>query len=116
MIWVGAQALVYPVGSFEHGLQIGAEASFVQLKGTRRYNSSFNDLARTFAQARGQTWNGTPDQEVSDSAFIPGLVIGYKLVTKSGFTINPQLAGDVVISDDPTKIIPRLALNVGWSF
>lgn len=101
VVWVGAQALTYPVGGFDHGLQLGVEASFASLWGTRRYSQS--------PLTRG------PDRELRESGFLPGVVLGYKLVTKAGLTFNPQIAADLVVSAEPATILPRLALNAGWS-
>jgi hypothetical protein len=107
-LWLGGQALLYPVGSFEHGAQLGVEASYMRVWGTRSYNGSF-------AQFLGSS--SVPDARLSGGAFAPGVLIGYKLVTKPGFTFNPQLALDAIFaSDGSSALAPRLTLNAGWSF
>jgi len=115
LVWVGAQALVYAVGTFEHGLQIGTELSYAHVWGERRYNESWKEMSAFFND--GTVSPGLADEHVSGGALVPGVVIGYKLVTKPGLTLNPQLAGDVQISREGiSKVYPRLALNAGWSF
>jgi hypothetical protein len=117
VVWVGAQALVYPVGTFDHGLQLGVEASVMTAWGYRRYGKLYDEIGASFAKAAGKQWAGLPDEKLSDTSFFPGIVIGYKLATKSGFTVNPQLAGDLLVSTtERTTILPRLAVNAGWSF
>lgn len=116
LMTVGGQVLAYPIGSFEHGLQIGAEASFTHVGGTRRYTDSYDDLVGSLARVNGRRVTHVPDQEVSGNMFLPAIVIGYKLVTRPGFTINPQLTGGVAFSEAPPLLAIRLALNVGWSF
>ncbi len=109
-VMIGAQALAYPLGDFEHGLQVGLEASALYFWGTRRFSETLKALALNPPP-------GTfPDQKVQGFAFLPGLVVGYKLVTAAGFTVNPQLAADVVISSEPIAISPRLGVYAGWSF
>jgi hypothetical protein len=115
-IWVGAQALAYPVGGFDHGLQIGVEASFMQTWGSRRYSPFYKELAASMAKVHDKPFTGVPDRDVEGSAFLPGVVVGYKLVTQVGFTFNPQVAADLFVSNAPVKVVPRLALNAGWSF
>lgn len=105
-VWAGAQALAYPVGNFDHGLQVGVEASFIRTSGTRRASANFVSLAG----------GAVPDESVARTAFLPGIVIGYKLATEVGFTFNPQLGVDLVVGDGSGIVLPRLALNVGWSF
>lgn len=111
VVWAGAQALLYPLGTFEHGLQVGIEASFVGAWGKRHYTS--------LVVADGQsdvTRVARPSIRHSETGFLPGVVIGYKLVTKAGFTFNPQFATDYIVSAGALKTTPRLALNAGWSF
>lgn len=113
---VGGQVFAYPLGTFEHGLQLGVEAGFVHVQGTRHFNAAYGRLASSIAHVRGLPDVGTSDVPLSGNAFVPGLVVGYKLITRPGLTFNPQVAGDVVLSDAPTRLVPRLALNAGWSF
>lgn len=102
------QALVYPVGSFVHGLQTGAEARFLWLWGTRSPGSFLSELS-----------DGAPPTTFSGGAFAPGFLVGYKLATNVGFTFNAQLAIDVAIvtGHAPTAGVgPRSEVDVGWSF
>jgi hypothetical protein len=117
MVWVGAQALLYPVGGFERGAQLGVEASYLGLFGTRSYNASFVSLENGIVATQGKPGVASvPEDRFTRNAFVPGVVVGYKLATKAGFTFNPQLALDMVLSSEPVNLAPRLALNVGWSF
>jgi hypothetical protein len=43
-------------------------------------------------------------------------VLGYKIVTRLGFTFNPQIAAGPLVTGEGVAIAPRLALNAGWSF
>jgi hypothetical protein len=58
----------------------------------------------------------TGDTPKSEDTVAPGIVVGYKLVTSPGLTLNPQFAYDVLIGDGSPRALPRLALNAGWSF
>ncbi len=95
---VGAQALYYPVGRFDHGMQLGLEAHDGPL------------LAGVGPTGRPLTEN--------DLLLAP--VVGYKLATAPGFTLDLQggvgwqlLLGGTAVT---TGLGVDLRLNVGWTF
>lgn len=98
---VGGQVRWYPVGSFIHGLQVGAELLYLHI--------SLDDA-----------YAGT----VNGAGLALGPFIGYKIATNVGFTFDAQLgfewmaarAESSSASAEAKSIIPLLNLNVGWSF
>lgn len=107
-VWeVGGQFVGYPVGHFDHGMQVGLEVLYAGV--------STNDNAKvTVATATG---------------LATGPFIGYKLATKVGFSFNVQggveyvfaradasSANGATASAEKKSVIPLLNANVGWSF
>lgn len=110
-VWeAGGQLLAYPVGDFDHGMQLGAEVMY-----------------------KGVTLDEAPKSNVEVKAAASGLgispLIGYKYATKVGFTLTVQ--GGITIfavqanaSDNNGNtaaksdrlIGPLLNFNIGWSF
>ena len=102
----GAQFRYYPVGSFIHGMQLGAEFYY--------------------------TYVETGDVAISGSGdgLAVGPFVGYKIATNVGFTFDAQLgaqyltlrakATDLASGTSATakddKFIVLLNLNIGWSF
>lgn len=109
-VWeVGGQFVGYPVGDFDHGMQLGLEVLYAHV--------STNDTG-----ANGVTLSGV------GSGLGVGPFIGYKLATKVGFTFNIQGGVEYMAvradATDGTRssgtnqsaFIPLANLNVGWSF
>lgn len=101
MFEAGASARYYALGSFRHGLQLGAEALYVH--------------ADTTADATGVQAAGL------------GLApfVGYKWTHRTGFTVDAQLgvtylvaraASDAGAAATARDVAPLLNLNVGYSF
>jgi hypothetical protein len=104
--WAGAQIVVYGVGSFTHGLQVGAEASWMQLWLTKTDGSLDTSLGLE-----------APALHRSAGVLLTGAVFGYKYVAPFGLTFNPQFAvGPAIATDGSFAVLPRLALNAGWTF
>lgn len=108
-VWeLGGQLVAYPIGHFDHGLQLGVEALYV---GVKR-----DDSAGTIPIAAGA------------DGFAAGPLVGYKLATKVGFTFNVQAGAEFVLArgdaqvgnasahGSGTTVVPLLNMNVGWSF
>lgn len=90
----GLQAIYYAVGSFNHGMQLGPHVLF----------SSSSDK-RSEAPA-----------DIEDTISV-GAVVGYKLVTRVGFTVNAQLS--VLAYDDGeggVALGPLPNVKLGWTF
>lgn len=106
---LGGQFVGYPVGHFDNGMQLGAQALFLG--------------AATSTSSSGQTIRAE-GQGLSLGAFV-----GYKLATKIGFSFNIQggvqvlamraqansTTGQSADAGD-SAVAPLLALNLGWSF
>jgi len=107
-VWeVGGQFVGYPVGHFDHGMQLGLEVLYAGV--------STNDNAKvTVATATG---------------LATGPFIGYKLATKVGFSFNVQggvqyvfaradasSSNGTTASAEQKSVIPLVNANVGWSF
>jgi len=105
----GASVRYYPLGSFQGGLQVGAEALYVYLA---------VDESTTSVVVSG----------ASDGLSL-GPFVGYKWTGRSGFTFDGQLGLAVAAyhahaedsaggssSADSSSVFPLLNLNVGWSF
>lgn len=113
-VWeVGGQAVGYPVGHFDHGMQLGAEILYVG--------------ASADSTTGGKTVSATA------TGLATGVFVGYKLATKVGFSFNVQggvsyltARGEATSSPSPTqqgtvvaegrRWLPLLNLNAGWSF
>lgn len=103
---VGGHFNYYVIGDFDHGMQLGVEALYLKIaRSEQNYRSA--------ASANG---------------FAVGPYVGYKLITRVGFTFESNLGFQYVAaraeaSDGTTTaeaksstVIPLLNLNVGWSF
>ncbi len=104
----GAQLQYYLLGNFDHGMQLGAEAVFVQVSGS---------VGTVTGLGQG---------------LVAGPYIGYKVAADVGFTFNAQLGYQVGLisasaedtsdgssssaSGEESASGPLLNLNVGWSF
>lgn len=109
-VWeVGAQFLGYPVGHFDHGMQLGVEAVYVGLAGS--------------------TGSGSAQVTGLGHGFAVGPLLGYKFASDVGFSLNIQggvqylVARAEATAKDGTSAsasdsawIPLLNLNLGWSF
>jgi hypothetical protein len=107
-VWeVGGQFVSYPVGHFDHGMQLGAQALYVGLSGDQNIGSVKITGAGTGLGV--------------------GPFVGYKLATKVGFSFNVQggvqymavratasTTGDSA-SASGSQFGPILNINVGWS-
>lgn len=92
----GAQGIGYPLGSFDHGLQLGGEILATRLG----------------------------DDEVNATGVSVGPFIGYKIAARFGLTFNAQLgaayyiatasSGNVSVNDEDFGAL--FNLNLGWSF
>jgi len=109
-VWeLGGQFRWYPIGSFDHGMQLGVEFLYAHVSGT---------------SVASPTTSGV------GSGFAVGPFIGYKIATNIGFTFDAQLgvewigaratAKDSATGDanstTSSAFIPLVNLNVGWSF
>jgi hypothetical protein len=108
-IWFGGQLLIYPVGDFEHGLQLGSEVSVMRAWGSRSQGSLSRSMTDTLQVPP------VPNQRIDETGVMPGIFIGYKLVTRAGLTLNPQLGAAYRLGDESGFAL-RIALNAGWSF
>lgn len=93
-IWeVGGQMRYYALGSFSHGMMIGADVGYVDVNG--KLESAMETLVGTRA----------------------GGFLGYKLILKSGFTVEAQLGPVYVWGDGGRSEWQTLHnLRLGWSF
>ncbi|MGA9524070.1 MAG: hypothetical protein WBV82_21595 [Myxococcaceae bacterium] len=104
VVETGGQFRFYPIGNFNHGMQLGAEIQYVFA------TASSGDI---FAVAGGLS---------------AGPFIGYKIATNVGFTfeaqagvavntVNASASGSGVSTSSTTSSVgPLLNLNIGWSF
>lgn len=100
----GGQGRWYPVGSFDHGMQLGAEVLAVH---------AFGSDSGVRARATGVTL---------------GPFVGYKVAARFGLTFDTQLGvqfeaidatatnGTSTASAGESKLGPLFNLNLGWSF
>ena len=109
-VWeAGGQFVGYPVGHFDHGMQVGLEALYAGVSGDEKSGNT-----RIAATASG---------------FASGPFVGYKLATSSGFSFNVQggvsylfvqaqasSSSGVTASAEQTRVLPILNANLGWSF
>lgn len=106
---VGGQLTAYPIGHFDHGMQVGLETVYLGVA--------------------GDDSNGNVKVTAAASGFAAGPFIGYKLATRSGFSFNVQGGFEYVLvqadassssgataSAEETRWIPLVNANVGWSF
>lgn len=109
-VWeVGGQFVGYPVGHFDHGMQLGAEVLYVGVSGA----------------------DGAGSVKVSGAGdgLAAGPFVGYKLATKVGFSFNVQggvqymmaraeasSTSGATASASDSRVIPLLNINAGWSF
>lgn len=103
---VGGQARYYALGDFNHGLQLGAEALYI-------------DIDEDDIDVKDELFTGVR-QGVAIGPFV-----GYKLATELGLTVNAQLGvartgiGAGSEDDERDEVShwkPLVNLNVGWSF
>lgn len=105
---LGAQGRWYLLGSFQEGLHLGAELLYLRL------------IGEEFSEG---------DVTAASDATMVGPLIGYKLVTDLGFTLDAQAGGQVAWlrgdlrsssgerdSGAEVILVPLLNLNIGWSF
>lgn len=109
-VWeVGGQFVGYPVGHFDHGMQLGVELLYAGVSTDEK--------------------SGSVSVAGAANGLAVGPVVGYKLATKVGFSFNVQGGAEYVAmraqassnngqtaSARDSAIIPVLNLNVGWSF
>jgi hypothetical protein len=119
-IWqLGSQIRFYPVGSFEHGMQLGAE--FFYLFGSASATGSLTLGPGQMTPPGNLTATGT--------GLKIGAFVGYKLVLPVGFTVEAQagigylslkgVARDEAghsKSADYKSAVPLANASVGWSF
>ena len=105
-VWeVGGQFVGYPVGHFDHGMQLGLEVLYAGA------STSYNRVSAT------------------ELGLASGPFIGYKLATRVGFSFNVQAGVQYVFakgeasstsgamaSAEQADVVPLVNLNVGWSF
>jgi len=102
----GASFRYYMLGSFIHGMQLGAEVLYAYVSGSEG------------------TVSGTGE------GLVAGPFVGYKVATNVGFTFDAQLGVQVGLiqaeaedssdgdsaEDEDSALIPLLNINIGWSF
>lgn len=120
-VWEGGlQIRFYPVGTFDHGLQVGAEIVYLTGSASTTGNITPDDDP-------GATSNGP--LTAKGSGFKVGPFVGYKLALPVGFTLAAQIGVDYLslkgIAKDAngttrtgdTKTAFLLAdAGIGWSF
>ncbi len=109
-VWeAGAQAKYYLIGSFQHGMELGAQVQYVGVSGS--------------------TSSGNVSVGGDGGGIAVGPFIGYKLATKVGFTCDLQAGAQYAAvgasatsstgdsaSRHSSAILPLVNLHVGWSF
>lgn len=109
-VWeVGGQFVSYPVGHFDHGMQLGAELLYVGVSGTAE--------------------SGTASASGSGQGLSMGPFIGYKYTAPVGFALSLQAGVAYVTaradakdsngntaSDSDSQIAPIININLGWAF
>src|SRR5262249_8674590 len=109
-VWeLGGQFDYYLVGTFEHGMQLGAQAEYAGVSG------KVGDANVTVFGTGG--------------GFAVGPFVGYKLATKVGFTLDVQggaqyaAVGASAVSSTgqsaaarASSILPLVNIHIGWSF
>lgn len=101
---VGGQVRYYLIGDFDHGMQIGAEVMYMYMDDSHE------------------------GVQVNGAGLCAGPFVGYKIITRVGFTFDAQLGVEYVIanasasdssnsaSSSGDTTITLLNLNTGWSF
>lgn len=104
---LGAHFNYYVLGTFDHGMQLGVEALYL-------------NIARPAS--------GTVQIAAAADGFAVGPYLGYKIITRVGFTFEANggvqyVAARASATDGSTtatasdkRVIPLVNLNVGWSF
>jgi hypothetical protein len=100
------QVFAYPIGSFNHGMQVGFEVDLLRSSGSTADNAL----------------------KITSTSVSPGILAGYKVDVSGGFAIQAHLglrlenssltvqsAGGQVRSSK-TELEPLLRLNIGYSF
>jgi hypothetical protein len=109
-VWeIGGQARYYAIGSFEHGMEVGAQGEYLGVS-----TSASDGTVTVFGAGNG---------------VVLGPFLGYKLATKVGFTLdlqggvayeiataNAQSSTGQTASAGGNAIVPLLNLHLGWSF
>jgi hypothetical protein len=109
-VWeAGGQFRYYPIGTFEHGMQLGAHLEYIGASAS----GSSGDV-KVFGAGNG---------------VVMGPFVGYKLATKVGFTLDLQggVGYEVVTASANTsngttatasanQFVPLVNIQVGWSF
>jgi hypothetical protein len=105
---VGGQVVVYPLQPFK-SLQLGVEAIYLRVESDESTSGGVTGIGIGFAV---------------------GPLVGYKLITSGGFTFFVQGGFEYIAvrgeaedsssgqsaSDEDSRVIPLLNLNLGWSF
>jgi hypothetical protein len=93
-IWeIGGQFRYYLLGSFTHGLMVGADAGYIGLD---------REMANAMAYLVGARAGG---------------FVGYKFTMKIGFTAEAQIGPVYVWQDaDTSELQTLINLKIGWSF
>jgi hypothetical protein len=90
---VGGQFRYYPVGSFTHGMVLGAELSYLHAFGDHEFGQDYCVGTRI------------------------GAFLGYKIAMKNGLTFDLQLGPEYVIDDSGNTQAQTLrGFRIGWSF
>lgn len=92
IVVLGGQVVYYAVGSFNHGMQLGPHV-----------------LLETSSDRRSGT------VETADSVYA-GAFVGYKLVTRVGFTVNAQVSVLASEGSYGVELVPLPNLKLGWTF
>ena len=104
-VWeIGAKVAGYLVGDFEEGLQVGAEALYLNVS----------------AEASDDFSSGS----VFGNGFSLSPFIGYKIIADFGLTFEAQLGPAIIFAsaesdtESASEVVigPMLNLNLGWSF
>lgn len=108
-VWeAGAQLLYYATGDFEGGMQVGVEALFQH------------------ASLQGASTLGSGSIGGLAPGFSIGPIIGWKFLTRGGFTVDSQIGvgfraskqttGDPLAPKDDRSAVLLSSLAIGWSF
>lgn len=120
-LWqAGAEVRFYPVGGFDHGMQLGFELLYVHGSAS---------AAGTLTPEAGAAAAASSTVDASGDGFKIGTFVGYKLALPVGFTFGASAgiaylsikglardsAGTTHVADKKTAL-PLADVNVGWSF
>jgi hypothetical protein len=90
---VGGQFRYYAVGSFAHGMVLGAEFSYLHASGDHEFGGDYCVGTRI------------------------GTFLGYKIALKNGLTFDLQLGPEYVIDNSGNTQVQTLrGFRIGWSF